>query len=385
MSRAEEREAAGRLDEAAALYAQAAQSEAEALERVPVGRPRTRGIVGLSAVSLYIQAGQALEGLQLAYQLLADRALPDDAREQLLDLALDAERERQAAHEGRQLSGETFVISLRGESVRAGGLVPLDTVVLKLQQFRGYLVRVGEWIGHRPFRLKGSAPLDVLRACVPLISPATIGSYRFELRLEAPTQLELFDPERTLSPDAVAREFFEVLREVTSDDPEFKSHVNVPEYRDAFMKLIRALVPDGNELVEVEVARKRTGTAAVLRPEMREMIQRRVLADQAPADRDNVRYGVLRALHLDEGWLILVEDGREHRCRIERGRVLDDVVGPLVNRRVAVTGRWRGKVRPRFEAMDIFEWDGQTMPTPGDSRQPDLEDQRGHRADGAFE
>lgn len=377
MARAEEREASGRLEEASSLYAQAASYEALALDQIPTARVRTRGIIGISAVSLFVQGGRWLEGLRLAHRLLADNSLPDDARDQLLEIALDAERHRNAAKEGRVLSGETFVVSLRGDSVRPGGLTPLDTVVLKLQQFRGYVIRVGEWVDHRPFRAKGNPPADVARACTPLIAPARAGSYQFELHLESPSQLDMFESQRRLSPETVAREFFRVLDYVTSDESAFSGHVEDPQYRDAFAKLIRALVPNGEDLLEVEILSKRTGASAFLIPPMRDTIQKRILVGQPAGEHDRIRHGVLRALHLDEGWLVLVEDGREQRCHIAPGRILDDVVGPLVNRQIAVTGRWRGKTRLTFEVHDIYEWNEQTEPTIVSNRQAKLNDARG--------
>jgi len=54
--------------------------------------------------------------------------------------------------------------------------------------------------------------------------------------------------------------------------------------------------------------------------------------------------GTLRALHLDEDWLeVATSDTPSAHVRIEEaGDALDDVVGPMVNRRVAVTVVRRG-------------------------------------------
>ena len=48
--------------------------------------------------------------------------------------------------------------------------------------------------------------------------------------------------------------------------------------------------------------------------------------------------GILRAVHLDQDWLeVTIVDGGEKHVKIwETGEVIDDVVGPMVNRRVTV-------------------------------------------------
>jgi hypothetical protein len=53
--------------------------------------------------------------------------------------------------------------------------------------------------------------------------------------------------------------------------------------------------------------------------------------------------GILRALHLDKDWLEIVLTATATSIRIDKsGEVLDDVIGPMVNRPVAVTALRRG-------------------------------------------
>jgi hypothetical protein len=182
-----------------------------------------------------------------------------------------------------------------------------------------------------------------------------MGSYRFELQFEAPVQLDLplFEQQPTLSPDRLADAFFEVIDAVSSASPEDLSE-RIPDerYRVVLAKLVRNLVPDGRELTEVEIRRSQVGDrqAAVLRPELRKVITRR-LASGAPSPKvEASRTGVLRALHLDQGWIMLAEKGEANKYRIAEGRIFDDVVGPLVNRRVTVDGYGRGR---NFVVTDI--------------------------------
>ncbi len=64
--------------------------------------------------------------------------------------------------------------------------------------------------------------------------------------------------------------------------------------------------------------------------------------------------GTLRALHLDKDWLeIAAWDTGEHSRLEKAGEVLDDVIGPMVNRQVSVTAiRHRRKYLYRDIELD---------------------------------
>jgi tetratricopeptide (TPR) repeat protein len=354
LAQGERLEAEGRLDEARAIYLQAAQREAEVYDHLPADRTRTRGIIAVSVVSLYHRAGDSFEAIRHAHRYLAELGPPDFAQTQLFDLLLQARREEQLRAAGRTLSGRRIDVALRGLGL-ATGLAPLDTVVLKLQQFEKYILRVGEWAANRPFRAQGPAAPDVLQLINPLVSEPTIGSYRFEFQFEAPIQpaLPLFDQERPLTPDRLADAFFEVIDATTNDTADrFTERIPDEQYRIVLSKLVRNLVPDGRELAEVEIRRVRPGDVrtAVLKPELRKVISARLPSRPPSAKSEEVRPGVLRALHLDEGWIMLAEDAKHRKYNIAEGRIFDDVVGPFVNRRVRVEGY---RSRRRFLVTDI--------------------------------
>jgi hypothetical protein len=80
---------AGHHANAVTLYRRAAQHEARALANVADGKPRTRGILGVSLAALHFKAGNFDEAQRVAKTLLATADLPDDARAQLEEI-LDA-------------------------------------------------------------------------------------------------------------------------------------------------------------------------------------------------------------------------------------------------------------------------------------------------------
>ena len=100
MAEADQLEAQGRQQQAQQARLQAAQCEARAFEHIPVSRPRTRGVIAVSAVALYRRAGALDEAIQHAHRYLGESDLPEFARQQLDELLTDVRRERQAKAAG---------------------------------------------------------------------------------------------------------------------------------------------------------------------------------------------------------------------------------------------------------------------------------------------
>lgn len=345
------------------LYAEAADWEARAFELQPRGMATTRGLLAVSAVSLYSMAQRTDEASRLAHQYLAAAELPLFAQTQLLDLIVQLARAKQATARGTRLARDTFEVTLSGEAVRVGGMVQVETLVSKLQHFERLAVRVAEYVTGQPVRHRGSPRPEIADLCRPLVSPALAGSYRFELTLETPSQLPLL-PEAELgrvSPDTIATEFFDLLDVVATTPENTDERIRIPEYREVLLKLIRNLVPTGRDLDEVSVSNLRTGATTVLRPPVRTPIQQqiRALRMHQPVIRETERHGILRALDLDQGWLRLVEAGAERTCKLGAGQ-FDDVLGPLVNRSVVVVGQWSGN---SFVASDVYESESEATPS----------------------
>lgn len=85
-SEAETRLARGDRTVARSLYRRAAEAEERALDALDPAKVRTRGITGVSAVSLWLKAGEPAQVARLGEQLLADRALPRFAAVQVREL-----------------------------------------------------------------------------------------------------------------------------------------------------------------------------------------------------------------------------------------------------------------------------------------------------------
>jgi hypothetical protein len=86
MGRAERAARTGYASEAARLFYEAAECEARAFSYIPAERAKTRGLVAVSAVSLYLKAGIPATAVRLAQGYLDTGGLPDFAAAQLAEL-----------------------------------------------------------------------------------------------------------------------------------------------------------------------------------------------------------------------------------------------------------------------------------------------------------
>jgi hypothetical protein len=356
----------GRVDEAATRWLEAARLEAEVFAQIPEDRPKTRGIIAVSTVALYRRAGALSEAIHAAYGYLATGGIPAEWQAELEDLVDRARQERQALVAGRTLGAESLVISLRGGSIGTG-LAPLDLVARELLQMEKCTLRVGEWLSGKRFRTHGPAARDVAQLVNPVIGDPVSGSFRFQLRFEAPVQPALpgLEREPLLTPDSLAATLFEILDAIAHDTADsLSSRIEDTDYRTAFLKLVRSLAPDGRQFDEIEFQRSggRSNASVVLDVATRDAVQRQLadvqqLQDPADSDLKDQFSGILRALDLDKGTLALSEGSvvkQRKNCKAARGAVLDDIAPPLMNRPVIVTGQWTPK-RKTFIIQDIYE------------------------------
>ena len=254
--------------------------------------------------------------------------------------------------------GGTYEVALRGGMVRNTGLAPIDLVLLKFEQLRNLVLRIGEWTIGVPFRVKGPPAEEITDSIIPMVSPATVGSYAFELRLEArAVQLELFS-RQPVNAQVISAGFLSILDQVAREGPEgVKEQVPDEQYRTAFLRLVRNIAPTGRDLSEIVVKAKGRDVEVRLAPDSRRRIDRALQPRKGDTggSATTIHRGTLRGLDLDRRHLVLREDDREETLQIDPGASLDDLVGPLVNRRVEVHARRKGRWT---YATDVMEQQG---------------------------
>lgn len=345
----------GRTDDAQRLFARAAELEAQALAAIPDGGIRTRSVLSVSLGSLLYKAGLLPEAERTIFGLLAAATLDPWAERQLRDLLGVVGDELVLLQRlGRRYVGEAIAVALRGGEigVHTG---PLDLILEKANGFQSLVLRMAEWVGRLPLRRTGAPPRDLQDLISARAGEPAGGSYVLEIRLTEPVQPDLFEGVK-VPPVVLSDQLFGFLESVATGLPEDVEKV-VPDadYRRALLQLTRNILPEGKRVHEIGISRmSNRGLQSVyltddLRPRIRRVTPRPALS---VAESETTHRGVLRGLHLDRHWLILaLADGTHVVCDTVPD-LLDDVVGPMVNRQVTVSGTHRGG-RGRLLVNDI--------------------------------
>ena len=331
-------------DRAIELYKKAAELENLALKELDSSRTRTIGISTVSAASLWFKAKELHQAQLIAHQGLATSSLPTFAVEQLQELLQVIWSEEARSRAGINFSeGEVLVSVSGGEVVRGGA--PLELIIQKVDEVGRIFYRIIEMLLDLPLRRRGAPNQEIQDQFRPWLFQAPQGSYQFTVRVEKPRQLSLF-PEYTPGIDLITQRFMDIMR-ASSDDPEGELTKIVPneDYRNTFMKLTRNLAPTGKVFGRLEIRSPSDlgSHPVVLMPASREIISHAIrISEKArhkPDDQQEIQIqGILRGLQLDNDWLEVNTFGDAPKTIhiFETGDVIDDVVGPLVNRRVIV-------------------------------------------------
>ena len=337
------------------FYRLSAEAEERALNELDPGKTRTLGITAVSAASLWFKAKEFKHAEQIAYGWLASNLLPDFATAQLQELLQTLWHERSFQQAKINFVQGRITISLAGGEVSMGA-APLSLIHQKANEVCNFFYRIIEMLLGHPFRKRGTLDSYILDHFRPWIFQAPPGSYRFAVRLEKPAQMTLF--ETTPEIEDVTRKFMHIVRTVIHEPPESLSQaVSSPEYRSGFLKMSRNLAPTGKTFnrLEIESTHDSDTLPIIIYPDSRELLTRMIRSEWQRTSKESqdlsIR-GVLRALHLERDWLEVRSD-EDTPIRIHRtGEIIDDIVGPMVNRRVIVTVTYNAR-NGRYLYRDI--------------------------------
>jgi hypothetical protein len=354
---AEEAFRGGNAANAKLLYEKAADAEQKALAVVDSAKTRTRGITAVSTVALWYKAAAFDRAEQLAHSMLADPSLPDFARADLRNLvqAIWTESSKQAAKVGF-LPGQVFV-SIKGGDVITGG-APLDLIVEKVQTIQAIFYRTIEFIKDMPLRPRGAPIRDIQESCRPWLFQAAPGSYQFSVAIQEPLQRDFFKED--MRPDMVARQFLQILQAAASQDQtQLETVVPKPDYRNVFLKLSRNLAPTGKSFGSIEFQTPTGEGLIALTPEARTTINQTLnkirpvdVSDSPGTDEELI--GTIRAVDLDKDFLdVTVGDQALHV--VDLGDAMDDLIGPMVNKKVKVHVIRKATGPLRFRDIELDE------------------------------
>ncbi|MEW6467020.1 MAG: hypothetical protein AB1434_14140 [Pseudomonadota bacterium] len=351
----------GRIQDSEAAFRLAAEAEEAALALLDESKPRTMGITAVSAVSLWFKGRDFARASRLAHRYLSMPGLYDSARAQLDDLLLTLYNER----DKQRMSGEflpgSVTVAVRGGGVLRGA-APLDLVVEKVKTLQAMFYRVVEMAANKPLRKRGGPSRDVLDSFEPWLVQEAPGSFQFSVAVKVTGQLDLFDRER---PDAVdiARNFLEIVTTVANDGTgdATKELIPDPEYRATFRRLVRNLTPASGGFETLTITSKGRDDVAVsidksTKPRLTAMLKaEQPTPDEGSGETPTELVGVLRALDLDKDWLkIETPDGTQVEVN-KLSQTVDDVIGPMVNKRVMVRAIRTMRSDLRFTDIELAE------------------------------
>lgn len=334
----------GEVDKARLMFKSAAEAETAAIESLGDGKPRTLGITAVSAVSLWYKAGLVSEAEKLAHQMLTRSGLPDFATVQLQTLLQAIWNERAQLEAAVAFVPGQVTVSVRGGEIVRGG-APLDLILGKVQIIQSMFYRTAEFLRGDPFRSKGAPSKQVQEGYKPWLFQSVPGSYQFTVAIQKAPQMEMFEDD-ALKAEFLTDKFIEIL-DAAVKDPEIELPELIPDqkYRETFLKLTRNLAPTGKSFSEMRVNGAASGVAVSLTPLSRkrisEAIRPKATELSSPDNTELVINGVLRAVHLEQDWLEVIENGSTVKIT-GVGEAVDDLIGPMVNHLVTVKAK-RGK------------------------------------------
>ncbi len=330
--------AGGDYQRAEELYLRAGDLERQALAMVEPGKTRTIGIAVVSAVSLLYKGKGFDRAEKLATDWLSKDGLPSFAANQLRDLLQTIWNDRARVASGVRFVGNEIVVRLKGGEV-IHGAAPLNLIVDKVEEVRKLYVRVAEYVNQQPLRRRGNPAQAILRDYRPYILQSQAASYQFAVRMQAPDQIEQFAENEPRIAD-VSNKFLDIMRASASGPEAMASVIPEEDYRKTFMQLTRELAPDGKRVEEivfsggVSPAEPPTVLSSATKREINNVLK--AVASAPPKTKKIDYVGTLRALNLDNDWVIITTADGEHKRIYGAGDFVDDVIGPMVNREVII-------------------------------------------------
>lgn len=346
-------------ESAAKFYRLAAQAEESAIADLDPKKKRTLGITVVSAASLYYKAGEFALAKQISHHWLAEywlvaELLPAFAIEELEEILGVIRYEESQRKSGIQFVEGEVLVSVSGGEIMFGA-APLELILSKVDQISKIFYRTTEFLFDQPLRKRGNPSQEIKNYCNPWLLQAPPGSYQFAVRVRRPSD-QLTIPgleDYGLRVEQITKKFLDIIRTTTQDPTgELVEVVPNEEYRQTFMKLTRNLAPPATgktfDKLEIKAMSDIEPQPVILQPYTRNVIkdalQRpRLLTLEESQDQQVQLKGILRGLQLDNDWLEISIDGEDKNIKIYEADEIDDVIGPMVNRRVVVNVWERAK------------------------------------------
>ena len=353
----------GSLQQADELLRRAYENEAKAAHlMLDVSSPEpTRSVLFRSAASLAIDCNELREAEKLISLGLAGNP-PPDVIEELRDLFERVNFRRHLDLRGVVLEEDELQLSIAGRLISVG-LAPVEHLVMRIENARKLILRVVERLMERPYREVG-AVRGAVREYGLFVSVPRAASMAVTLRVSRPKPLPGFEEEiKYIHSSQVIDELISCLDSFSrSEEKELREKIPQEAYYRNFVGIAKNLAPDGNEVRVVGFTALRRGQERrVSLTNPRDQIKlvpelRRELGAKEKGEIATItgRLLLADARHSGREKIQLIDDeGQAHNVIVPEG-MMSDIVRPLWEERVQVTGYYRRK-SIRLEDIDKVE------------------------------
>ena len=345
----------GNNEEEIELSRQALECELAAIEELENQIEPTFSVLHRSAGTLALRCHNYRLAEQIAAKALAEEP-PHEIAEELRDLVQQANFHRHLELRGVELSQDEMQMSLSGNEV-GHGMVSSDEFVGRIGDASRLIARIVERQRESPFTEQG--PRKAIREAFPvLVSVPRAASFAVTLKVGKPTgQLYL-----ATEIQVIIDEFLDVMEMVGSlDIRALEERIPEPSYLRNFVGLAKKIAPDGERVRQVgftveriEGPRRVSVTQPAADVPLPSVVEP-AATDEMPGTPVTVR-GLLRFADATDGEtneIKIVEDGgRRRSVQVPEG-MMNDIVRPMWDSMVVVTGLKRGRGRGRVVLQDI--------------------------------
>lgn len=329
--------------EAYDLESEAACGLANDLEAEP-----NRSVLLRSAASLALDANLIPAAEKLICTALAGNP-PAEIAEELRDMLEQVYFQRHLELRGLILGGEEIQMAIAGDGV-GYGIAPTEAFIERVEQTENLLYRTAERKLEKPYRDRGRREKNLQESLELYMSAPRAASFAVTFKVGRSAQLSL--PGLSFG-EQVIDELFDCLDLLTrGEEKQLRERITDDAYYRNFVGLARRIAPDGREVNLVGFTTLRHGnvkTVALKANKVGPPLQLSGHLPTSPASStgDIIQVsGILRlADSMKEGKhkIQLVADGNvRHPIEVPAG-MMSDIVKPLWDTQVVVTGIQRGK------------------------------------------
>jgi hypothetical protein len=334
----------GDFDRALVCFKQAFDAERQAAEffRDRFDSEPNRSVLYRSAASLAMDCGEMGEAERLIATGLAGYP-PNEIADELRDLLEQVYFQRHLDLRGLTLQKNELQLSIAGPAV-GFGMARSEEFVTRVHQVETLLFRTAERHRGRRYREAGGPTRSIRREYEVYMSAPRAASFAVSLRLGGPKdQMDLLPD--TEEGTGIVTDLLECLTLFNAGDQEgLRERIPEAPYFRNFVGLAKQLAPDGEDVRVVGITASAAGRAeqrvALTRP--RDEIPHLEPSGEGekPVEVRTVT-GVLRfadALRSEQRIKLVDDKGKPHNILVPEG-MMTDIVKPLWNDRVVVTGR----------------------------------------------